>query len=76
MIAIVGGIGTAIGPILGAFFVIPLEEFANEAFSGQAAGLSQLVFGALLILVILAEPRGFVAMGRNIARRLRGGQRR
>lgn len=66
MIAIVGGIGTAAGPILGAFFVIPLEELANQVFSSRAAGLSQLVFGVLLILVILIEPRGFMAFGGRI----------
>ncbi|OYY10325.1 MAG: branched-chain amino acid ABC transporter permease [Rhizobiales bacterium 35-68-8] len=68
MIAIVGGIGTAAGPILGAFFVIPLEEFANDLFSSRAAGLSQLVFGVLLIGVILIEPRGFMALGSRIRR--------
>ncbi|MEW6641936.1 MAG: branched-chain amino acid ABC transporter permease [Pseudomonadota bacterium] len=68
MIAIVGGVGTAAGPILGAFFVIPLEEFANQIFSAEAAGLSQLVFGVLLILVILVEPRGFMAIGPRLKR--------
>lgn len=68
MIAIVGGIGTAAGPILGAFFVIPLEEAANQIFSAQVAGLSQLVFGVLLILVILLEPRGFMAIGPRLRR--------
>ncbi len=75
MIAIVGGIGTAAGPILGAFFVIPLEEIANQVFSAQAAGLSQLVFGVLLILVILVEPRGFMAIGPRIRRLLRREER-
>ncbi|MFG3756472.1 hypothetical protein, partial [Klebsiella pneumoniae] len=55
-------------PILGAFFVIPLEEFANQIFSAEAAGLSQLVFGVLLILVILIEPRGFMAIGPRLKR--------
>ncbi|PZU92027.1 MAG: branched-chain amino acid ABC transporter permease [Chelatococcus sp.] len=68
MIAIVGGIGTAAGPILGAFFVIPIEEAANQIFSAQVAGLSQLVFGVLLILVILLEPRGFMAIGPRLRR--------
>ncbi len=72
LIAIVGGIGTAIGPILGAFFIIPIEELANQAFSDKAAGLSQLVFGTLLVIVILVEPRGFVAMGRRLVRRFKG----
>ncbi|CAN5166023.1 branched-chain amino acid ABC transporter permease [soil metagenome] len=76
MIAIVGGIGTAAGPILGALFVIPLEELANQVFSAQAAGLSQLVFGLLLILVILIEPRGFMAIGPRLQRLLQKGDRR
>ncbi len=76
MIAIVGGIGTAAGPILGALFVIPLEELANQVFSAQAAGLSQLVFGLLLILVILIEPRGFMAIGPRLQRLFGKGDRR
>ena len=68
MIAIVGGIGTTVGPILGAVFLIPIEEFANQAFSNQAAGLSQLVFGLLLIAVILIEPRGLLQIARRLVR--------
>ncbi len=62
LIAIIGGVGTAIGPILGAFFIIPLEELMNELLSSRAAGLSQLVFGIILIAVILWQPRGFVTV--------------
>lgn len=68
MIAIVGGIGTTVGPILGAVFLIPIEEFANQAFSNQAAGLSQLAFGLLLIAVILIEPRGLLQIARRLVR--------
>jgi branched-chain amino acid transport system permease protein len=60
LIAIIGGIGTAVGPILGALLVIPLEELANDLLSGRAPGLSQLVYGILLIIVILWRPRGLV----------------
>jgi branched-chain amino acid transport system permease protein len=61
LMAIVGGIGTAIGPILGAFFIVPLEELANDLLSARGAGLSQLAYGLILIGVILWQPRGFVA---------------
>jgi branched-chain amino acid transport system permease protein len=61
LMAIVGGIGTAVGPILGAFFIVPLEELANDLLSGRGAGLSQLTYGLILIGVILWQPRGFVA---------------
>jgi branched-chain amino acid transport system permease protein len=62
LIAIIGGIGTLFGPILGAFLIIPLEELANTLFAQQAAGLSQFAYGALLIAMILAEPRGLLAL--------------
>jgi len=62
LIAILGGVGTAIGPILGALFIIPVEELMNDLFSSGAAGLSQLIFGAILIAVILWRPRGFITV--------------
>ncbi|MFG1317475.1 branched-chain amino acid ABC transporter permease [Xanthobacter autotrophicus] len=61
MIAIVGGLGTLGGPIIGALFLIPLEEVANAYLSSKAAGLSQLVFGLILIAAILIQPRGIMA---------------
>jgi branched-chain amino acid transport system permease protein len=61
LMAIVGGVGTAIGPILGAFFIVPLEEVANDLLSARGAGLSQFAYGLILIGVILWQPRGFVA---------------
>jgi branched-chain amino acid transport system permease protein len=62
LIAIIGGVGTAAGPILGAFFIIPLEEVMNDLLSSRAAGLSQLVFGIILISVILWQPHGFITL--------------
>jgi branched-chain amino acid transport system permease protein len=62
LIAIIGGVGTAAGPILGAFFIIPLEEIMNALLSSRAAGLSQLIFGIILIGVILWRPRGFITV--------------
>jgi branched-chain amino acid transport system permease protein len=76
LIAIIGGIGTAIGPILGAFFIIPLEELMNEWLSSRAAGLSQLVFGLILIVVILWRPHGFVTVFRSLYAKFTGGAAR
>ena len=62
LIAIVGGNGTLWGPILGALFLIPAEEFTNTYLGANVAGVSQLTFGLLLIFVILVEPRGLIAL--------------
>lgn len=76
LVAILGGIGTAIGPVLGAFFIIPLEELMNEWFSSSAAGLSQLIFGLILIVVILWRPHGFVTVFRSLRAKFTGGAAR
>ena len=67
LIAILGGVGTPVGPILGAFFIIPLEELMNDWFSASAAGLSQFAFGLILIIVILWRPRGFVTLFKSFS---------
>jgi branched-chain amino acid transport system permease protein len=76
LIAILGGLGTAMGPILGAFFIIPLEELMNEWFSSSAAGLSQLIFGLILIIVILWRPHGFITVFRSLRAKFTGGAAR
>jgi branched-chain amino acid transport system permease protein len=72
LIAIVGGIGTAWGPIIGAAFLIPGEELTNRILGGQSAGAAQLAYGVLLIVVILLEPRGLVALRITSMRRAAG----
>ena len=69
LIAIIGGIGTLAGPIIGALLIIPVEELSNLLFSSKAAGLSQLVFGTVLILVVLLQPRGLLALLGRAGRR-------
>lgn len=68
LIAIVGGVGTAIGPIIGAVVIISLEEAANLFLSSQVAGLSGFAYGLILIAVILIQPHGLAAAGRRFRR--------
>ena len=55
---LLGGRGTLWGPVLGAFIVEPLNEFANNSLGGGNVRL--LVFGGLMALVVLFMPRGIV----------------
>ena len=48
----------------GALLIIPLEELFNDWLSGAAAGVPQLAFGLILIVIILIEPRGLAALWR------------
>jgi len=69
--AIVGGIGTLVGPILGAFILTPLGEvltFLIEAGGLDLPGLKQLFYGAALVAIVVFRPEGVWPW---LARRLR-----
>lgn len=69
LICIIGGMGTVAGPIIGACFLLPLEELFNATLSSSGAGLSQLAFGLILILIILIEPRGLQTLYQRLMSR-------
>jgi branched-chain amino acid transport system permease protein len=56
-----GGIGTAIGPVLGAFVITPLSEMLRSYFGGSAAGLHLAIYGTVLVIVMLYFPGGIAA---------------
>jgi branched-chain amino acid transport system permease protein len=67
---IIGGLGTTLGPILGVIFirllqqvlttiVLPLVEAAFPALpAGFASGINPILFGVIIILFLVLEPRG------------------
>ncbi len=70
LICIIGGIGTVWGPLIGACFLLPIEELFNSTLSAKGAGVSQLAYGLILIAIILVEPRGLQALFNRMAKRL------
>ena len=58
---IVGGVGTAFGPLIGALVVKALGE-ATKLATGGAPGLDLVIYGALLILVVAFAPRGIAGL--------------
>lgn len=65
LIAIIGGIGTIAGPLLGAIFLLSVEEYIDITLAHSAAGLSQFIYAVILILMILIRPTGFVSFFRS-----------
>jgi branched-chain amino acid transport system permease protein len=62
-IAYIGGIGTVVGPVVGALFYIALRELFSFIFPLQ---IHTIVFGILFILVIFSMPRGLIEIPRKI----------
>ncbi|MFH1484611.1 MAG: branched-chain amino acid ABC transporter permease [Chloroflexota bacterium] len=67
---IIGGLGTTVGPIFGVVFIRVIERFltwevvpfleANITFlpAGFASGVTPMLFGLIIILFLVLEPRG------------------
>jgi branched-chain amino acid transport system permease protein len=55
---LLGGRATLWGPVLGAFLIEPLNEFANQQMGGGNSRL--LIFGGLMALVVLFLPKGII----------------
>src|SRR3954468_12367624 len=66
---LLGGRGTLLGPVLGAFLIEPLNEYANNHLGGGNARL--LIFGGLMALVVIFLPRGIIPTARELAERWR-----
>ncbi len=58
--SMVGGLGTIVGPVIGSFLLIPLQEFLRVWLGGSFQGLYFVIYGTLLILVVMFMPRGIL----------------
>ena len=58
IMAVLGGIGTVLGPLWGALVLVPIAEITRALWGGSLQGIHLIVYGALLILVILYWPQG------------------
>lgn len=67
---IIGGLGTAFGPIVGGILLHGLGDVAKRAM-GDAPGLNLVLYGALLIVMLRFLPDGLI----GLVRRLTAGQR-
>jgi branched-chain amino acid transport system permease protein len=63
--AIVGGMGTLWGPVLGAAVLHVLAEATRNLF-GQLPGLNMVIYGSVLVLIVMFAPRGLAGIGRSV----------
>ena len=66
--AIVGGLGTLWGPVLGAAVLHALAEGTRNLF-GNLPGLNLVIYGAVLMLIVMFMPRGLAGSGRPLRAR-------
>lgn len=58
-LAIVGGRGSLIGPVLGGFFLTIVGE-VTRTFFGQLMGLHLFIYGTIVALFVIFKPKGLI----------------
>jgi len=61
IMAIVGGVGTLAGPVLGAGVIIALTQLTNATL-GARGGASTALYGLLVVFTVLIQPAGLMAL--------------
>jgi len=64
LMSVIGGVGTILGPVLGAIVFVLLRQFLLASYPQLYLGL----YGVLLVLIILFEPLGLTGLGLRAVR--------
>src|SRR5262245_43348261 len=66
IMAALGGAGLLFGPLVGAAILVPLEEVSNSLLGGKGAGLTFVVYGAIILLIARFQPGGILTLARRL----------
>jgi branched-chain amino acid transport system permease protein len=62
IMAALGGAGLLFGPLVGAAILVPLEEISNNLLGGRGAGLTFVLYGAIITLIARFQPSGILGL--------------
>lgn len=62
IIMVAGGAGTVWGPFLGALILVPMTEIIRARLGSTIPGFHMVVYGAVLMIVLLYLPDGFLSI--------------
>jgi len=60
LIAVIGGLGTVVGPIVGGLIYIPTREYTRTLLAGSHTGLDWVIFGSVLVFLSMYKPNGLL----------------
>ena len=62
IMAALGGAGLLFGPLVGAAILVPLEEISNSWLGGRGAGLTFVLYGAIIVVIARFQPGGLLSL--------------
>ena len=72
--AIIGGLGTLWGPVLAAVIMVPLNDLLRAQLGSSMSGLSTVIYGLALCLIVYFMPEGLWKPFSKLGNRLLGGK--
>jgi branched-chain amino acid transport system permease protein len=66
VVTMLGGAGFLFGPVIGAFILIPLSEFTRIKLGDKGTGVDLILYGALITLISVYQPKGVWGLLSNI----------
>jgi branched-chain amino acid transport system permease protein len=57
-----GGAGQLFGPLVGALILVPLEELSNSYLGDKGAGVTYIVYGAIIVIIARFLPSGLLSL--------------
>jgi branched-chain amino acid transport system permease protein len=69
LVAVLGGVGSLWGPLLGAAVLVPLSEGTRVLLGGTGKALDLMIYGALIMLIAVFQPAGVIGLVRQLGRR-------
>lgn len=61
LVAVMGGIGTVVGPVIGAVVLTVISEYTRASFA-SISGFDLFLYGVLVILIVLFLPDGLISL--------------
>ncbi len=70
LVAMLGGAGSVIGPVIGAAILIPVSEITRVMLGHKGTGIDMMVYGTLIMLISIYQPKGVWGLLSGIGRRV------
>ncbi|MFL5429756.1 MAG: branched-chain amino acid ABC transporter permease [Myxococcales bacterium] len=58
LVTMLGGVGSVMGPVIGAAILIPVSEITRVKLGAKGTGIDMMIYGALITLISIYQPRG------------------
>ena len=71
LVAILGGAGTLLGPVVGAATLTVIEEGSRTLFGGTGRGTDLIVYATIIIVIAVVKPGGLIGWAKETAGRMR-----